>query len=205
MIVCPSCKSEQINGTLFCGECGSELVTSTATAFDVPNNISSASPQPVLRQARVGSTPAGNIVKPSMPPARPAMPSPPAANPPRHNQVSTRPGLRLLVLNTGRVVDCPDEENIIIGRADAVTGDSPGIDLTPDNALELGVSRRHASLTLKDNRVFLTDLGSTNRTFLNRQVMVRGQAYEVHDGDEIRLGNIIIKVIVNSNFNGFMR
>lgn len=92
-------------------------------------------------------------------------------------------------------MECPDRSNIIIGRSDAVSGETPDIDLTPDDALELGVSRRHACITFRDGVPFLTDLGSTNRTFINRQVLMRGQPSLLKDGDEIRMGNAIIKVL----------
>ncbi len=140
-----------------------------------------------------------------MPPARPMTtptytePPRPATTTPRRNQVPIRNNFRMIVLNSGRVLECPDQENVIIGRSDATTGDQPEIDLTPDNGLELGVSRRHACITFRDNQPYLTDLGSTNRTFINRQVMMRGQPYEIQDGDEVRLGNVIMKVIFSSD------
>jgi pSer/pThr/pTyr-binding forkhead associated (FHA) protein len=105
------------------------------------------------------------------------------------------------VLNTGRLVECPRYNKVIIGRSDPTIEETPDIDLTQDKAAELGVSRRHASLTFRDDQVFLTDLGSTNRTFINRKPLQREQPYEIHNGDEIRLGNIILKVILNEEFS----
>jgi pSer/pThr/pTyr-binding forkhead associated (FHA) protein len=122
----------------------------------------------------------------------------PAASPPPIPAILSGPiraDLRLLMLNTGRRLDCPDRSNIIIGRGDAITGEIPDIDLGSDDALELGVSRRHACITFRDGLPFVTDLGSTNRTFINRQVLMRGQPYAIKDGDEIRMGNAILKVI----------
>lgn len=213
MVICPSCRSEQMNGTLFCSECGADLQTPATPTFDLPSE-----PAPSPHSYQTGPTlprpvrASGTPVRSSMPPARPASapsshtysdPARAAQAPVRRNQIPVRSDLRLIVLNSGRVLECPDQENVIIGRSDATTGDVPDIDMTPDNALELGVSRRHACITFRDNQVFLTDLGSTNRTFLNRQVMMRGQPYEIQDGDEVRLGNVIVKVILNSD--GLMR
>lgn len=205
MVICPGCRSEQMNGTLFCAECGTDLQTPAAPTFDLPPEPAPVMPPPPpspLRPVR-----AAQASKSTMPPARPA-PAPPYPEPApaqsngavgsRH-QARVRTNFRMIVLNSGRVIECPDQDNVIIGRSDALTGEQPDIDLTPDNALELGVSRRHACLTFRDNQAFLTDLGSTNRTFLNRQVMMRGQPYEVQDGDEVRLGNVIVKVIYNSD------
>ncbi len=207
MIICPSCRSEQMNGTLFCSECGSDLQTPAQPTFDLPPTSSATQvAQPPASLPRPVRAP-GAPVKTTMPPARPAaVPSgyaPPAAPAPapvvgRRGGIPIRANFRMIVLNSGRVLECPDQENVIIGRSDAVTGDQPDIDLTPDNALELGVSRRHACITFRDTLPYLTDLGSTNRTFINRQVLMRGQPYEIQDGDEVRLGNVIVKVIMEA-------
>jgi len=48
-----------------------------------------------------------------------------------------------------------------------------------DNA---GVSRRHAVIRVKEDKVFLEDLGSANGTFVRGQKI---ESSELHDGDEI--------------------
>ena len=120
-------------------------------------------------------------------------PRPP--KPPVPNRSNIRDDLRLIVLTSGRVIECPDKDNVIIGRFDTVTGERPDIDLTQDNGVELGVSRRHVCINFRDNAPYLTDLGSKNYTFLNRRQMMRGQPYPLQNGDEIRLGNVILKVL----------
>ena len=54
------------------------------------------------------------------------------------------------------------------------------------------VSRRHASIEVWGDRLFLQDLGSTNGTFLNG-LPVRGESSEIRDGDWIRVGAIGLK------------
>ena len=49
------------------------------------------------------------------------------------------------------------------------------------------VSRRHAMLVRDGNRVVITDLGSTNGTFLNGRWVTQAQ---VEPGDRVRLGRI---------------
>ncbi|MFC7545827.1 FHA domain-containing protein [Plantactinospora sp. GCM10030261] len=53
------------------------------------------------------------------------------------------------------------------------------------------VSRRHARVELVDGRVLVTDLGSTNGTWLNEQRIT--EATELHDGDRIRLGQVRLR------------
>lgn len=200
MVNCPTCRSQQMNGTLFCSECGTDLQTPASPTFTLTdNNPSPAFVQNVQTSAVATRPPTNSSGAKGSPPPRPmSPPDPPAPSAPTgHNRrnAPVRSNFRLIVLNTGRIIDCPYQENVIVGRSDAVTGEIPDIDLTPDNAIELGVSRRHACFTFREEQPFLTDLGATNRTFINRQVMMRGQPYEVADGDELRFGNVIVKVI----------
>lgn len=68
------------------------------------------------------------------------------------------------------------------------------VDLTPYKAAEKGVSRRHMLLELVQETVTLTDLGSTNGTFLNGQKLQPFQKRVVRDGDEIRLGKLSVRI-----------
>jgi hypothetical protein len=187
MIVCPSCRAEQIDGTLFCTECGTDLQGSVSPTWGLDNE-----PIPPVTESRFNT---GNISPPNfMVAASPPIPEPPVLQHEATVAGPVRKDLKLIVLNTGRRIDCPDRNNIIIGRGDAITGEMPDVDLTPDDALELGVSRRHACITFREGQPYITDLGSTNRTFINRQVLMRGQPYSLKDGDEIRMGNAILKI-----------
>jgi pSer/pThr/pTyr-binding forkhead associated (FHA) protein len=81
-----------------------------------------------------------------------------------------------------------------LGRADVVTGWTPAIALDDYQAAELGVSRRHAALVLEDDALKIVDLGSSNATFLNGQKLIPGQLRILRDGDELRLGKLIMRV-----------
>jgi len=60
------------------------------------------------------------------------------------------------------------------------------------------VSRRHASLEMvwdaerKVQRIFITDLGSTNRTYVNGEPVRR---LELREGDKIRVGDTLLKFV----------
>lgn len=56
------------------------------------------------------------------------------------------------------------------------------------------VSRRHARLQLAHGVVYLSDLGSSNGTFLNGKP-VKDEGIEVRPGDDIDVGNTRISVI----------
>jgi len=65
--------------------------------------------------------------------------------------------------------------------------------------LDERVSRRHASLELawdpaeKVRRVFITDLGSTNRTYVNGEPVERR---ELKEGDKVRAGDTVLKFVL---------
>jgi pSer/pThr/pTyr-binding forkhead associated (FHA) protein len=52
------------------------------------------------------------------------------------------------------------------------------------------VSGQHASVRYEDGKFFLTDLDSSNGTYLNDRKIVRE---ELKDNDVIRFGEIIVK------------
>jgi diguanylate cyclase (GGDEF)-like protein len=55
--------------------------------------------------------------------------------------------------------------------------------------IDEGISRRHASIKLEGDRVMVTDLGSTNGTFLNGE---RVTSHSLRDGDKIQVGSTTI-------------
>jgi hypothetical protein len=68
-----------------------------------------------------------------------------------------------------------DRDNIVIGR-------HPGSDIFLD---DITVSRRHAEIRRSDGDFVLTDTGSLNGTYLNRE---RVESTVLKNGDEIQIG-----------------
>ncbi|MFB6396082.1 FHA domain-containing protein [Polymorphospora sp. 2-325] len=69
-----------------------------------------------------------------------------------------------------------------IGRED-------GVDIVVEDSR---VSRRHAAVELTDGRATLSDVGSTNGTFLNDR-RIEGVAVELRDGDRVRFGGVELR------------
>ncbi len=88
---------------------------------------------------------------------------------------------------------------VILGRRDPATGAMPDVDLTPFAGYRMGVSRRHAALRPNDTKKLdLWDLGSSNGTFLNGARLGAHRPYRLHDGDEIRLGQMTFRLYFQS-------
>lgn len=84
----------------------------------------------------------------------------------------------------------PDGKALSIGTEPLVIG------RLPECAVVLGdtnISRRHAQVALDDGAVVVTDLGSTNGTFLNGRRITRAT---VRPGDEITVGTSRLRVEV---------
>lgn len=85
-------------------------------------------------------------------------------------------------------------EELIIGRRDTDTGEYPSLDLSTENALELGVSRNHAVIVQRDNALHIRDNDSANGTYLNGQRLIADQFRVLRDGDDIQLGKMTLRV-----------
>lgn len=70
----------------------------------------------------------------------------------------------------------------------------PDVDLSPFEAYERGVSRQHAALRQQSETIVIVDLNSANSTFLNGQRLVPDQPRILRDGDEVRLGQLVLRV-----------
>ena len=86
------------------------------------------------------------------------------------------------------------QEQAVLGR---MTGETDGvvhINLADFDADKMGVSRRHALFTRDEDRLLVSDLGSTNHTFVNSQRLHEHDQFVIRDGDELKLGNLIMRV-----------
>ncbi len=90
-------------------------------------------------------------------------------------------------------------DEIIIGRSYPDTQLFNGIDLSPFNGYELGISRKHASLTSIKDQITLTDHQSANGTLLNQEQLRNGEAYPVRNGDHIQLGTMQFRIYFLTN------
>ncbi|MBN1565416.1 MAG: FHA domain-containing protein [Anaerolineae bacterium] len=87
-------------------------------------------------------------------------------------------------------VNLVGEDEMFIGRATENSAMAPDIDLNPVNAGNWGVSRMHAVITRRENKLLLADLKSMNYTYINGMRLMPEEYYIVKDGDEIWFGQL---------------
>jgi hypothetical protein len=112
----------------------------------------------------------------------------------REEEVVSPVNLKLSILDSGREMELPLTKEVNIGRLDPPSSSFPEVDLTSDGALKKGVSRWHAKIIRHGNEVLVEDRGSINGTFLNRKRLAPYSPQALKSGDELRLGDLILRV-----------
>lgn len=166
MIVCPKCKHVEIEGALFCSECGHRM-DNTETA----------------RQPRA--------VEGSIPQRKPA---PTWSQPLNNSGAGMSP--RLYILKSEKYLPLEGQQEFTIGRVTKGQSIHPDIDLTPYAAYEDGVSRIHAMIRVAEGNAGITDLSSVNGTYINDVRIPANQFLPIEQGDLISLGRFKIKIVL---------
>jgi pSer/pThr/pTyr-binding forkhead associated (FHA) protein len=181
MARCVQCQQENIEGALFCDQCGGNLDedaplsavrarTQTSTLID-PGVAKPHSdrPETIILDDRVDTdheAPTGNLP----------------------------PDTFFLLTPAGRRIQVPPKEHVILGRADSRSGVRPDIDLSLESAQQSGVSRRHCRLIWRTGQWLVEDLMSTNYTLINGSRLPSHTPTPIAEGDELRLGKLVLTV-----------
>ena len=187
MITCDRCKTENLDGSQYCDECGAPLRPNGRPA-SYPN---AGYEPPGNPQGQNGNHGASQGTQPEFAGNRRVS----AGLSFSSLRQPSKPHARLVIekgRSSGKQFMLSDTE-AQIGRWDADGGIFPDVDLDTDDP-EAKVSRRHARITLSNGQYFLADLGSTNGTFINRgKRLSPGQRQVLCDGDEIIVGKTFLR------------
>jgi pSer/pThr/pTyr-binding forkhead associated (FHA) protein len=164
MKVCSYCGQENREGTLFCEECGQTLFGEQGAGATSTKQFERENDKPEI-QSTWGTA-----------------------------QFNTESSIVVQIQDALEPVVLQPSDETVFGRRDAASGVFPDLDLTPFGALKFGVSRLHAAIRRGEGSLMLVDLGSVNGTHLNGQRLIPNQPRVVRDGDEIRLGKLILHI-----------
>lgn len=98
-------------------------------------------------------------------------------------------------MNLGRIIiKMPDgsRREHILDRPQVIIGRAPDNDIVIEHTT---ISRRHARLSPGDEVIYIEDLGSTNGTYIDRQILERNRLVPIMPGQSILLGEIEIEII----------
>lgn len=166
MIKCPFCGTTHVANTLFCSECGTYLLDDDRRGTDP-----------------LGTDQIGWVGE--------------REEEEGEEETTDRTGpvsIRLKIGENQRSVEASLNKALHLGRLDPTSDVFPEIDLTNDNGLERGVSRRHARILKREGTVVVEDLGSINGTFINGKRLAPYLPEVLHNGDQLQLGKLLIEV-----------
>lgn len=103
-------------------------------------------------------------------------------------------GLSLFLLSKSEPIALCMEQEFVLGRDVDLTAQTI-VDLTEFEAFGLGVSRRHAMIKVVEGKYVLTDLYSSNGTWINGERLLANKSYDLPSGAVIQLGRM--KLVVN--------
>lgn len=118
--------------------------------------------------------------------------------PPVHREGAAE-GLVFYVAGEVQPLTVRGYDDIVLGRY-VDEGQPPAdlLDLSAYHGHLLGVSRGHARIRIEGDECLLEDLNSTNGTWLNEKRLTPNAPYIVNNGDQIRLGQLILFVYFSS-------
>ena len=84
---------------------------------------------------------------------------------------------------------------LVMGRSSSNTAMAPDVDLSDQDAEGFGVSRLHMAIQyqMENSTLIIFDLGSANGSFINGQKLHPSEKRILRNGDELRLGRMIIR------------
>jgi hypothetical protein len=169
MILCSNCKHANLAGTIYCAECGSQLIgkdalTTQSISTDQFKKTGSSKPLRDSYQPFDGNDAWGS----------------------------------LHLLDTGQVLPLSSRNEFTLGRVSEGQPIMPDIDLSAYQAYAAGVSRLHAVIKRDGNQLIFMDLGSANGTFINGKRLTPNVEQQVKHGDILALGKLKIQVLVKN-------
>jgi hypothetical protein len=193
MVNCKECGAATAEGALFCDACGAfllerESAPAATIEEDSTRTMVPVAPMPAL--PRAGSEPSPFADESDLTPP-PALVGQDMAASVEARQLS------FVIPTSGRRHTVEIKDEIHVGRADPGSGYLPELDLTVDDGVQKGVSRRHAVIQRSSRGILLVDLNSTNGTSLNNFRIPPDLPYPLNNGDEVRFGQLLVHVFLS--------
>jgi hypothetical protein len=199
---------------IFCGQCGTNTKAAMANEPVVPTTPPPATESELPRTIIAGSVPAATPIPAAEVPVAevPVVQAPPAVQQPpvlstdvptvtplqeapvvqasttATQASSTQLQVQRYQLNhiqSGTIIDLPSLDVVHIGKPNEQV--PPDIDVSGFPCSEV-VSRIHADIRVDGDSLYLEDIGSANGTYINHNLLPKGNRHLLRAGDRISLG-----------------
>ncbi|XWX04405.1 FHA domain-containing protein [Aggregatilineales bacterium SYSU G02658] len=100
--------------------------------------------------------------------------------------------LRLYVSEGRATFEVSAAQSVVVGRSSSAG--SVEVDLSPYNAVDLGISRHHVQFDIVGDRLMVKDLESVNGSSLNGKPLAPNHYYPVTHGDELKIGRLKMRI-----------
>lgn len=106
-------------------------------------------------------------------------------------------GARLCIhfVDTGQIINLKMGKEYTIGRKHKSQSVVPDIDLSLFKAYDWGISRLHATIIAHSGTVSITDIGSSNGTWIDGKRILPNQPAQLNHGDIFYLGKLKIQLL----------
>ncbi|MGD8458118.1 MAG: FHA domain-containing serine/threonine-protein kinase [Anaerolineales bacterium] len=98
-------------------------------------------------------------------------------------------------VDTGQIMNLEMQKEYTIGRKHKSQSVIPDIDLSLFNAYDWGISRLHASIIARPDSVSISDIGSSNGTWVDGKRLPPNQPAQLKHGDIFYLGKLKIQLL----------
>jgi hypothetical protein len=166
MIICPNCQHKEVSGSIFCSQCGAQLMTAVVMET---HRIQSEETNPQTIRKTAPFQPIPTELPDSW--------------------------ISLHMIDSGQIIPLADRTEFTLGRVTEGQPIMPDVDLSAYNAYANGVSRLHAVLRREGDNAIIIDLGSSNGTYVNGNRTIPHTENIVNHGDLIYLGKLKFQVL----------
>jgi len=164
-MICPQCKHSNDQNAKFCNQCGEKLIPKDNTTTNI----------------------VGKFDYDEMMESYEELPAP------LKELEDSGQRAALYLFGNDKVFSLEGKSEFILGRRVKNSPEEVDIDFEPFEGFSKGVSRAHAKILISGDLVTITDLRSSNGTYLNRKRLMPAKAYTLAHGDIISLGSLIFQ------------